>query len=275
MVAAGARKGLTDFYAKEAKRLGYVARSAFKLLELSDRFGILRKGAHVLDLGCHPGAWTQVACRALGHPDEGGGVLGVDLRETELGTLRHVDRRARFAVADATTLCEKRLRALRGGDGDGDGDESIATRRRTRPFTVVLSDMAPSTTGAADVDAARSYELAEAAVRIALGERALDVLYDDDDDDDDDDEGSSSFGHRTSAISSSPDPDGGDRGGREETGVLRKGGSLVVKLLEGPGGGKADLQAVCARAFGRVRWYRPRATRRDSSEVFLVARGRR
>ena len=110
MVAAGARKGLTDFYAKEAKRLGYVARSAFKLLELSDRFGILRKGAHVLDLGCHPGAWTQVACRALGHPDEGGGVLGGSERDRARdastrgpqGALRGGGRAARFSWRSQT-----------------------------------------------------------------------------------------------------------------------------------------------------------------------------
>jgi 23S rRNA (uridine2552-2'-O)-methyltransferase len=76
MVAAAARKGVTDFFAKEAKRLGYVARSALKLSEMQEKFAVVQKGGAVLDLGCHPGAWLQVACKALGPPqgkDGGGG----------------------------------------------------------------------------------------------------------------------------------------------------------------------------------------------------------
>jgi len=64
------RKGVTDFFSKEAKRLGFVARSSFKLQEMQTKFGVIKKGGTVLDLGCHPGAWLQVACQSLGAPRE-------------------------------------------------------------------------------------------------------------------------------------------------------------------------------------------------------------
>ncbi len=243
------RKGALDFYAKEAKRLGYVARSALKLTEMCDKFGVLRGCASVLDLGCHPGAWLQVACRE----SPNGIILGVDLAETDVRGARHVDERRVATVAmDARDLDARTVaRAWRERAGRDDAP---------RAFHAVLSDMAPATTGNRTTDAARSYELAEQAVRIALGERALAALDDDDDDDDDDDR---------SDVSGAADP-APPRGG-----VLRRGGNLVVKLLEGPGGGREDLQRVCRPAFETVRWFRPKATRRESKEVFLIATRRR
>jgi 23S rRNA U2552 (ribose-2'-O)-methylase RlmE/FtsJ len=59
---------------------GYVARSAFKLLEIQEKHKIIPPGGRVLDLGCHPGAWLQVACQSLGPPKRGGLVIGVDIQ---------------------------------------------------------------------------------------------------------------------------------------------------------------------------------------------------
>ncbi|GJP37528.1 hypothetical protein CLOM_g21923 [Closterium sp. NIES-68] len=69
-----------DFYFKEARRLGYVARSAFKLQEVQRRHGVIKRGGAVLDLGCCPGAWLQVACQSLGPMALGGCVVGVDIQ---------------------------------------------------------------------------------------------------------------------------------------------------------------------------------------------------
>ena len=241
----GSRK-TADFFAREAKKLGYAARSALKLKEIQDRFGVMRPGDAVLDLGCHPGAWTQVASER-----GAGSVVGVDLTTTRSDALgpRVDPRRTTLTVGDVFDLDPPALRALCGSGG-------ASPASRSRPFAAVLSDMAPSTSGDGVKDAALSYELAEQAVRLALGARALAVL---DGDDDDDREG---------------DRDG-DGHLEHDPGVLRKGGSLVVKLLEGPGGGRDDLQRVCKPQFESVRWFRPRATRRESREVFLVAKGRR
>ena len=240
----GSRK-TADFFAREAKKLGYAARSALKLKEIQDRFGVMRAGDAVLDLGCHPGAWTQVASER-----GAGSVVGVDLTTTRSDALgpRVDPRRTTLTVGDVFDLDPPALRALCGSSGASRGS-------RSRPFAAVLSDMAPSTSGDGVKDAALSYELAEQAVRLALGARALVVLDQDDDDREGDRDGD---GHL-----------------EDDPGVLRKGGSLVVKLLEGPGGGRDDLQRVCKPQFESVRWFRPRATRRESREVFLVAKGRR
>jgi 23S rRNA (uridine2552-2'-O)-methyltransferase len=69
---------LNDPYVAEAQRLGYRSRAAFKLLQLDDRFRLLAPGRRILDLGCAPGGWTQVAV------ERGGGTaVGIDLNETD------------------------------------------------------------------------------------------------------------------------------------------------------------------------------------------------
>ena len=238
---AMASRKVADSYARRAKALGYVARSAFKLLEMHEKFRVV-KGS-VLDLGSHPGAWLQVASRAM-PPDAF--ALGVDLQETSLEGMRHVDAtRVRVVRHDVFELDELEIRGMR-RDAGRPGDF----------FGTVLSDLAPRTTGSRVTDAARSYALAERAARLALGEKALDVLSD-----------------------VFEDPDAVSIEAREpndaDSGVLRLGGNLVVKLLEGPGGGRDDLSAVCKPHFDSLRWFRPKATRGDSTEVFLIARGRR
>src|SRR5262244_773190 len=70
---------LNDPYVTEARRLGYRSRAAFKLIELDERFRLLRPGQRVVDLGCAPGGWTQVAVARVGRY---GVVVGVDVIET-------------------------------------------------------------------------------------------------------------------------------------------------------------------------------------------------
>ena len=250
----GSRK-TADFFAREAKKLGYAARSALKLTEIQDRFRVMRKGDVVLDLGCHPGAWTQVSCERV---SVNGAVLGVDLTATRADALgpRVDPKRTTLTTGDVFDLDPAKLRAM-ASSGPGTSSGKSGSVSSGRPFASVLSDMAPSTSGDGVRDAALSYELAEQAVRLALGDGALAVLDDDDDDGDDDEENFKAENFAT-------DP-----------GVLRKGGSLVVKLLEGPGGGRENLQKVCKPQFDNVKWFRPKATRRESKEVFLIATGRR
>ena len=250
----GSRK-TADFFAREAKKLGYAARSALKLTEIQDRFRVMRKGDVVLDLGCHPGAWTQVSSERV---SVNGAVLGVDLTATRADALgpRVDPKRTTLATGDVFDLDPAKLRAM-ASSGPGASSGKSGSVSSGRPFASVLSDMAPSTSGDGVRDAALSYELAEQAVRLALGDGALAVLDDDDDGNDDEDNIGENF-------AADPDP-----------GVLRKGGSLVVKLLEGPGGGREDLQKVCKPQFDNVKWFRPKATRRESKEVFLIATGRR
>jgi 23S rRNA (uridine2552-2'-O)-methyltransferase len=133
---------LNDPYVAEARRLGYRSRAAFKLIELDERFRLLRPGRCVVDLGCAPGGWAQVAIARVGRP---GRVVGIDVAETAPlpgATLLSAD------IRDPTTPAA--LTAELGGPAD-----------------IVLSDMAPPATGHAATDHLRIVALAEDAFAVA------------------------------------------------------------------------------------------------------------
>ncbi|MBW1740505.1 MAG: RlmE family RNA methyltransferase [Deltaproteobacteria bacterium] len=131
-----------DYYARRAREDGYPARSVYKLEEIHKKFGILKRGSRVLDLGCSPGSWLLFASTIVGHK---GLVVGVDV--TPL-TLR-LPPNARFVQQNMLVWDESFL-------------EAVGTN-----FETVLSDMAPSTTGSKFVDAQRSLELSESALAIS------------------------------------------------------------------------------------------------------------
>ncbi|XP_014503010.1 uncharacterized protein LOC106763323 [Vigna radiata var. radiata] len=147
--------GTADFFYKEAQRLGYVARSAFKLLQIQKQHNLINRGATVLDLGCAPGGWLQVACQSLGPFHGGGSVLGVDTKKVKVPPL-HCDSRVQTISADVTTLSHHRLRAL---------------SPKEKGFSVVLSDMCPLVSGITTKDAALSFELGMRALDLALGNK--------------------------------------------------------------------------------------------------------
>ena len=133
---------LNDPYVAEARRRGYRSRAAFKLIELDDRFHLLRRGHRIVDLGCAPGGWMQVAVERVGAR---GLVLGVDLGETAALAGASILRADIHDPATAAAI----ERAL-GGRAD-----------------IVLSDMAPAATGHAATDHLRIVALAEAAFAVA------------------------------------------------------------------------------------------------------------
>jgi 23S rRNA (uridine2552-2'-O)-methyltransferase len=126
---------LHDAYFRKAKAEGYAARSAYKLLEIQDRHRLLRPTQWVIDLGCAPGSWLQVAAEIVG---PGGRVAGVDLQPVTIKLPGHV----RAVVGDVFALTDNAIHDLLGGPAD-----------------VVLSDMAPGTTGDPGGDHFRSVEL--------------------------------------------------------------------------------------------------------------------
>jgi 23S rRNA (uridine2552-2'-O)-methyltransferase len=137
-----------DYYFLKAKTENYAARSVFKLQEIDERFRLLKPGYKVLDLGAAPGSWSQYASGKVGAQ---GRVLGIDLQPVKL-TLPN----AVFVTADMREL---------------DLATTLAQAGIAPPFDVVLSDMAPKTTGIRITDQARSLELCELA--LATAERFL------------------------------------------------------------------------------------------------------
>ena len=133
---------LNDPYVAEARRLGYRSRAAFKLIELDERFRLLRPGRRIVDLGCAPGGWAQVAVARVGRR---GTVVGIDIAETAPlpgATLLSAD------IRDPATPAA--LTAALGGLAD-----------------IVLNDMAPPATGHAATDHLRIVALAEDAFAVA------------------------------------------------------------------------------------------------------------
>lgn len=191
---------LNDPYVAQAKKDGYRSRAAYKLLELDDKFSFLKPGKIVLDLGAAPGGWTQVAVDRCKSTADKISVFGIDLLPIPpIGgsTLLQMD----FMADDAPDA----LRALLPDGAD-----------------VVLSDMAPNTTGHQATDHLRIMALLEAAYPFA----------------------------------------------RE---VLKPGGVWVAKVFQG-GAEKALLQAMKAD-FAVVKHAKPKSSRQDSSEMYVVATG--
>lgn len=196
---------LNDPYVARAKREGYRGRAAYKILELDEKFGFLKPGARVVDLGCAPGGWCQVAVPRVNALGEKAGkpvgrVLGVDLQEVEPiagAEIHQLD----FLSEGADDLVKGWL----GGKAD-----------------VVMSDMAAAASGHKGTDHLRIVALVEAALALAFD-------------------------------------------------VLEQGGTFVAKVLAG--GAETEMQATLKRAFKTVANVKPPASRKDSSEKFVVAQG--
>ena len=186
---------LNDPYVAAAKAQGYRSRAAFKLIELDERYHLIRRGMRVLDLGAAPGGWSQVAVQR-----GAASVVGLDLLPID-------------PVPGATFL--------RGDFLDETMPEQLAALLGGAP-DLVLSDMAPNTTGHAATDHIRIIALTELALHLA-----------------------------------------------ERT--LTPGGGFVAKVFQG--GSERDLLAPMKRMFTTVRHAKPPASRKGSSELYVVATG--
>jgi 23S rRNA (uridine2552-2'-O)-methyltransferase len=187
---------LNDPYVRRAQAEGYRARAAYKLLELDERFTLLKPATRILDLGCAPGSWCQVARKKNPRAT----IVGIDLLPCD--PLAGVT----FLQGDfLSEESEAALLAALGGAPD-----------------LVLSDMAANTVGHQQTDHLRTMALVEAAAAFALAH-------------------------------------------------LAPGGAFVAKVLAG--GGEPALVAALKRAFASVRHAKPPASRKDSSETYVVAQG--
>src|SRR5713101_8173939 len=137
---------LNDPFVAEARRLGYRSRAAFKLIQLDTRFHLLAPGRRVVDLGCAPGGWTQVAAERVGTASGRGKVVGIDLLATD-------------GIAGATLLT---------GDFRDPATAQRITDALGGPADLVLSDMAAPATGHAATDHLRIVALAEDAFGFAV-----------------------------------------------------------------------------------------------------------
>jgi 23S rRNA (uridine2552-2'-O)-methyltransferase len=186
-----------DKWAKKAKEKGYPARSVFKLMEIQEKYKIIQKGNIVLDLGASPGSWSKYVLNIVG---EKGKVIGIDILPIKISHPNFY-----FLQKDVFELEEKDFKIL--------GIEK---------FDVLLSDMAPKTTGDKFGDHVRSMRLAERALEIAKN-------------------------------------------------YLKEGGSFVVKVFEGEK--IPSLKRQIEKCFKSVKFFKPKSSRRESKEIFIIAQG--
>ena len=187
---------LNDPYVRQAKAEGYRSRAAYKLLELDERFGLLKGVKRVVDLGIAPGGWSQVVRKRA----PGAAIVGIDLLETE--PLEGV------AILQMDFMAEAAPSALEAAlDG---------------PPDLVLSDMAANTVGHKQTDHLRTMGLVEAAAHFAIQ-------------------------------------------------VLAEGGAFVSKVLAC--GTDAELLGLLKRHFRTVKHAKPPASRKGSSEWYVIAQG--
>lgn len=187
---------LNDPYVKRAKAENYRSRAAYKLLELDERFGLLKGVKAVVDLGIAPGGWAQVVRRRSSQAN----VVGIDLLPTD-----PIDGVAILQMDFMDEAAPDRLKQALGGPAD-----------------LVLSDMAANTVGHQQTDHLRTMALVEAGLEFA-------------------------------------------------TEILRPGGAYVAKVLAG--GTDNQLLAELKRHFATVKHAKPPASRKDSSEWYVVAQG--
>lgn len=136
---------LNDPYVARAKREGYRSRAAFKLMEMDEKFHLLKPGMRVVDLGAAPGGWSQIAAAKVGSDKGRGRVIGIDL--LDIDPIPGVE----FTVMDFLAEdAPERLRAMLGGPAD-----------------LVMSDMAANATGHKKTDHLKIVALAELAIEFA------------------------------------------------------------------------------------------------------------
>ncbi|MFZ1682352.1 MAG: RlmE family RNA methyltransferase [Rhizobiaceae bacterium] len=191
---------MNDPYVHRARAEGWRSRAAFKLIEIDDRYKLLRPGQRVIDLGAAPGGWTQVAVERTGSTVDRPRVVAID----SLG----MDPVPGATVLEMDFLDEKAPDALLAALGD--------------PPDIVLSDMAAPTIGHRQTDHLRTMALVEAAAEFAMA-------------------------------------------------VLKPGGHFLSKTFQG--GTEGALLATLKRAFASVHHVKPPASRDESVELFILAKG--
>ncbi len=184
-----------DYYYKEAKKKGYRARSAFKLIQIQNRYRILKKGCIVIDLGASPGGWSQVASKYASK------VIAVDLQPMQ--------------------PLEKVI-FLKGDMTKDETIEKIKEYVKEKEVDVVISDASPNITGNYDLDQARSVWLCQNALKIAKK-------------------------------------------------FLKEGGNFVCKIFEGED--YPNFLHEVRKNFRMVKPHCPKASRKKSSEIYIIAKG--
>ena len=192
---------LNDPYVERAKKEGYRSRAAYKLIELDDKYKLLKPGQCVVDLGCAPGGWTQVAVKKTkSYRISGASIIGIDIQDVDIIAGAEILKMDFMDDAAPYEICNLAGRAP----------------------DLVLSDMAAALTGHKNTDHLRTIALAEAAAYFAIKN-------------------------------------------------LAPNGAFCAKVFQG--GTEADLLSELKKNFTSVIHVKPKASRKESSELYVIALG--
>lgn len=195
------QRQLNDPYVARSKRDGYRSRAAYKLIEIDDKHKLLKPGDRVVDLGCAPGGWCQVAADRVRSTDVAPRVVGIDYLDMD-------------GIPGAVVLKKDFL--------DDDAPDALIAALGGEKADVVLSDMAAPATGHKKTDHLKIMHLCEVAIDFARQ-------------------------------------------------VLKPGGHFLAKVLRG--GTENELLANLKRDFATVAHIKPPASRADSAELYVLAKG--
>lgn len=189
---------LNDPFVKQAHAEGYRGRAVYKIKEMDQTFDLIRNGQKIIDLGCAPGSWLEyIAEKTSGNAK----VIGVDLLDID--------------PVKKTTF-------IKGDFTEQECLDEIEENLRSKKLDLVLSDMAPNTTGHAKTDHIRIMAMLEMVMDFALQH-------------------------------------------------LDENGDLVAKVFQG--GAEKELLDMAKKYFRKVKHFKPQASRKESSEMYLVAKG--
>ena len=192
---------LNDPYVAAAKREGYRSRAAYKLEEIASKYGLLKLGEVVVDLGAAPGGWSQIAAKRVGAAEGKGAVVALDILP--------------FDAIPGVIILQQDF-------SEPGADEKLLAALAGRRPNAVLSDMAAPATGHRQTDHLRIMGLAEEALAFALQ-------------------------------------------------VLAPGGAFLAKVFQG--GSEKTLLDALKRDFASVRHIKPKASRAESPELYVLATG--
>jgi len=187
-----------DTYVRQSKVDGYRARSAYKLIEINDKFKIFKNQMHVVDIGAAPGSWSQYVSKII----KNGKIISIDLKKIE---------------SIGNTIQIK-------GDFTEDLVQNQIKDKLENNADVVMSDMAVNTTGIKDIDSIQTGELCKAAMLFAKD-------------------------------------------------IMTKKGFFISKIFMGSTFN--EIVALAKRIFKEVKVYKPKSSRKDSKESFIICKNLR
>ena len=187
-----------DTYVRQSKIEGYRARSAYKLIEIDEKFKVFKGGMFVLDIGAAPGSWSQYASKVV----KSGKIISIDLKEIE-EIKKTIQIKGDFTEKDTQTLIKKYL---------------------NKKLDVVMSDMAVNTTGIKNVDS------------IQTGELCMEAMIFSKD-------------------------------------VISNNGFFISKIFMG--GTFNEIVALGKKIFKEVKVFKPKSSRKDSKESFIICKNLR